>query len=217
MIATFSFNIAILAIMILIPLLYPEILPKSVMAATLIAPPLPPRAAPQPRVREAKPSRATATTDPFHVPKIPTLIASIKDAPPVVTGGDIQMGPSSPNGPIGNFISKLTTDTPQIAVLRVERKAPPKISAGVMAGQIITKTAPIYPAIARASRISGIVTLHAIISKAGTIEDLTVLSGNEMLRAAAVEAVKSWRYRPYLLSGEPTEVETTITVNFNIS
>ena len=59
------------------------------------------------------------------------------------------------------------------------------------------------------------VVLHAIISKTGTIESLQVVSGPEMLRASALEAVRQWRYKPYLLNGEPTEVDTAITVNFS--
>jgi len=79
------------------------------------------------------------------------------------------------------------------------------------------KTQPIYPAIARAAHQGGTVTLHAIISKNGTIEQLSVISGPAMLQGAAMDAVKTWRYKPYLLNGEPTEVDTTIMVNFNLN
>lgn len=68
--------------------------------------------------------------------------------------------------------------------------------------------------IARQARIQGSVQLRAIISKNGTIENLTVISGHAMLINSAIEAVKQWRYRPYLLNGEPIEVETEVTVNF---
>jgi protein TonB len=86
-----------------------------------------------------------------------------------------------------------------------------------MAGQIVSKTAPVYPAIARAAHVSGVVVLHAVISKTGAIESLSVVSGPEMLRASAVAAVQAWKYKPYLLNGDPTEVETTITVNFSFA
>jgi protein TonB len=59
--------------------------------------------------------------------------------------------------------------------------------------------------------------LHAIISKSGTIESLSVISGPVMLQSAAMDAVKTWRYKPYLLNGDPTEVDTTIMVNFNLN
>ena len=84
-----------------------------------------------------------------------------------------------------------------------------------MAGTIIEKTTPSYPPIAKAAHVSGAVVLHAIIGKNGAIQNLTVISGPEMLRASAVEAVQHWRYKPYLLNGDPTEVDTSITVNFN--
>ena len=81
----------------------------------------------------------------------------------------------------------------------------------------LQKTQPIYPPIAKAAHMQGTVTLHAIISKTGTIEKLEAISGPEMLKGAALDAVKSWRYKPYLLNGEPTEVDTTVIVNFNLN
>jgi len=81
-------------------------------------------------------------------------------------------------------------------------------------GNLIYRVQPNYPPLARQARIQGTVELRAIISKLGTIENLTVVSGHAMLVPAAVEAVKHWRYRPYLLDGNPIEVETEITVNF---
>jgi protein TonB len=84
-----------------------------------------------------------------------------------------------------------------------------------MAGQILSKPNPIYPPIAKQAHVQGAVVLHAFISKTGTIQKLSVVSGNPMLTNAAMEAVQNWKYRPYLLNGEPTEVETTVTVNFS--
>jgi protein TonB len=75
---------------------------------------------------------------------------------------------------------------------------------------------PTYPPIARAARISGTVVLQATISKQGTIQNLRVISGPPMLTQSALEAVKSWRYKPYELNGEPVEVETTVNVVFNL-
>jgi len=81
-------------------------------------------------------------------------------------------------------------------------------------GDLVYRVQPSYPALARQARIQGSVRLRAIISRSGTIENLSVLSGHAMLVAVAVEAVKQWRYRPYMLNGEAIEVETEITVNF---
>jgi protein TonB len=84
-------------------------------------------------------------------------------------------------------------------------------------GNLIRKVQPAYPPLARSARIQGAVVLQAVISKQGTIEDLSVLSGHPMLVQAALDAVRQWRYRPYILNNEPVEVETQITVNFSLA
>ena len=84
-------------------------------------------------------------------------------------------------------------------------------------GDLIRKALPVYPALARSARIQGIVILQAIISKQGTIENLKVLAGHPLLAPAAIDAVRQWRYRPYVLNNEPVEVETQITVNFSLA
>jgi len=93
---------------------------------------------------------------------------------------------------------------------------PVQISSGVAAGMILSKVTPVYPARAKAAHVQGAVILHAIISKEGTVEILDVISGNGMLANAALDAVARWKYKPYLLNGEPTEAETSITVNFSL-
>ena len=104
------------------------------------------------------------------------------------------------------------------AAPKVQAAAPKKvnISGGVAAGMLLQKTIPMYPPIAKAARVSGTVVLQATISKTGTIENLRVISGPAMLQQSALEAVKSWRYRPYLLNNEPVEVETTVNVVFSL-
>jgi protein TonB len=84
-------------------------------------------------------------------------------------------------------------------------------------GDLIRKVQPSYPPLARAARIQGTVLLQALISKQGTIEHLQLISGHPMLVQAAMDAVRQWRYRPYVLNGEPVEVETQITVNFSLA
>jgi periplasmic protein TonB len=101
-------------------------------------------------------------------------------------------------------------------VVKAAPKGPLTISAGVANGMLIHQTAPVYPQIAKAARVSGTVELQATISKAGAITDLHVVSGPAMLRQAAVDAVRTWRYKPYKLNSEPTDVETTINVNFTL-
>jgi protein TonB len=98
--------------------------------------------------------------------------------------------------------------------------APPRsvtVSAGVAVGLLIQKTPPIYPPIAKTARVSGTVVLEAAISKSGAIQNLRVVTGPEMLRQSALEAVRTWRFKPYKLNNEPTEIETTINVVFALN
>jgi periplasmic protein TonB len=98
----------------------------------------------------------------------------------------------------------------------VQSAKPVAISSGVATGMLIQRTPPIYPTIAKTARVSGTVELEATISKTGTIKDLRVVSGPTMLRQAAADAVRTWRYKPYKLNNEPTEVETTVNVVFTL-
>jgi protein TonB len=81
---------------------------------------------------------------------------------------------------------------------------------------LLYKTTPVYPAIAKAAGVGGTMVLAATISKSGLSENLRVLSGPPMLRQAALDAVRNWRYRPYLLNNQPVEVETTVNVVFSM-
>jgi TonB family protein len=92
-----------------------------------------------------------------------------------------------------------------------------QVERPVSQGLLITKVDPVYPPIARQARIQGTVLLRAVISKEGSIEELTLVSGHPMLVQAAIDAVKQWKYKPYLLNSEPVEVDTEIQVNFTLS
>ena len=86
-----------------------------------------------------------------------------------------------------------------------------------MAGSLLTHVNPVYPATARKAKIQGSVVLHAVIGKDGAITNLQTVSGPEELRQSANEAVRQWTYKPYLVNGEPVEVDTTITVNYSLA
>ena len=94
--------------------------------------------------------------------------------------------------------------------------SPAKVPSGVVAGQLLTHVNPVYPEAAKSAKIQGTVLLHAIIGKDGTIENLQVVSGPKELRPSALEAVRQWVYKPYLLNGETTAVETTININYSL-
>ena len=107
---------------------------------------------------------------------------------------------------------------PAVTVIPARLGRPSKlpVSSGVMAGRLLSAIRPVYPRIAIATRTEGTVIVTATIDTQGRIVGLQVLSGPQMLRTAAVDAVKEARYKPFLLNGEPTEVVTTITVNFRM-
>ena len=104
---------------------------------------------------------------------------------------------------------KVPTDT-TAAVKRV------RISAGVSGGLLVHRVQPVYPPEARQARIQGTVILRAIIDKEGKIANLQLVSGPKQLAPAAIGAVQQWRYKPYLLMGDPVEVDTEIQVNFQL-
>ena len=94
---------------------------------------------------------------------------------------------------------------------------PMRVSSGVMAGHLETKVAPVYPPEAKAAKVQGAIVLHAIVGKTGLVEELTVISGPEVLRSSALDAVRQWTYKPYLLNGNPVAVETMIVVNYMLN
>jgi TonB family protein len=116
-------------------------------------------------------------------------------------------------GVIGGIISSRpgTGPTSSGAPLRV------RVSAGVSQGLLIKRVQPDYPEAARKGGVEGTVVLKTMIDTNGDVEDVTVISGDPVLVPAAVDAVKRWKYKPYTLNGQPTKVETNVTVAFQLS
>ena len=121
-----------------------------------------------------------------------------------------------PGGQMGGVIGGIISSTP-VAVPKVAAPQRVRVSQGVSQGLLIRKVNPTYPPLARQARISGTVILRAVISKDGSIENLSLVSGHPMLAPAAIDAVKQWKYKPYLLNGEPVEVDTEVQVNFTLA
>ena len=217
-IGSFFAQAALVLLLILYPLFDPLALPKQSMERLLIAPP-PPRAAAPAEVRHATAPASThplpslqaqlraPTTIPAHTARDPG------DTPPPsgvvgIPGGDPGGVPGGiPLGPSSSVVVLAKPPTP---------KRPIQVSQGVAAGLLLGPIRPIYPPIAKAARIQGTVMIEATISRAGTIENLQVTEGPPMLRQAAIDAVAAARYRPFLLNGEPVEVQTSIRVIFSL-
>ncbi len=213
MVATFLLNGSVLFGLILIPLIYPEALPRCQALAFLLTAPAPPPA-PQPPPKQIQhPFNGRPEMQGTHLflpPMIPTAIGHF-DGPEQAASDSLNWdsGPGTPDAGTGVFVIRSMTP-----VVRAETKGPVRISSGVMEGSLLAKFMPVYPAIAKAAGVHGTVMLQATISKNGTIENVRAVSGPLMLQQAAMDAVKTWRYRPYLLNSEPVEVETTVNVVF---
>jgi periplasmic protein TonB len=218
---TFSFalQVIIIGVMVLIPLLFTEALPKAQLMMALVAPPPPPPPPPPPAaVHIVKQVQTDIVNGQLRTPtKIPKKVEMIKEeeAPPPMSGvvGGVPGGVpgGQMNGVIGGIISNAPMAVPKVAVQRV------RVSQGVTQGMVLHKVQPVYPPLARTARVQGTVVLAAVIGKDGTIQNLHVISGHPLLTQAALDAVKQWRYRPYILNGEPVEVDTQVTVNFTLS
>jgi protein TonB len=215
-------QVVFLGILILIPLIYTEALPKSMTATLLVAPPPPPPPPPPPvatQIVKVKPQVHLMDAGKLVAPKvIPKDVKIIKEEAPEMNAG-MQGGVpggvagGSMGGVIGGVIGGMGGAPP-----------PPKPTASrirqggsVQAALLINRVQPVYPPLARQTRIAGTVRLHAIISKQGTVESLEVLSGHPLLVRAAMDAVQQWKYKPTLLNGEPVEVDTTIDVIFSLN
>lgn len=147
-----------------------------------------------------------------------------EDAPPpmpVNDGGVVGGVPGGiPGGQLGGVIGGIVSATSSLsAVPKLVAPTPQRIriSQGVTKGLLIHRVEPPYPPLARQARVQGDVVLTAIIDIEGNIKNLQLVSGHPMLVPAAIESVKQWHYKPYLLNGQPVEVETTITVIFSLS
>ncbi|HEV8383594.1 MAG TPA: energy transducer TonB [Candidatus Acidoferrales bacterium] len=217
------FQILLLGVMILIPLIYTEALPKQMLTTFLVAPPPPPPPPPPPApvqkvVRPmAKLMQAGKLQAPTAIPKQVTMLK--EEEPPPDTGVGVVGGVpggvpgGQAGGVLGGIIGGVVSSLPP-----PPKAAPQRIRQGgnVQQAKLINMVRPVYPALARQARVSGTVRLHAIIAKDGTVSQLEVLQGHPLLVQAAQDAVRQWRYQPTLLNGEPVEVDTTIDVVFTL-
>ena len=213
---------ALALLIIAVPLLHPEILPMHAPILSLTPPPAPkaPQPPPPQHVHAALAS-TSAPSAPSASPAAPSIIRTLLPTAPVADEPAIpaSLGPTMMSNPSPLGIGDSRGNTLNVTATSTKPPAPAgplHISAGVTAGLLLAPIVPQYPAIAKAARVEGTVIIHALISRTGSIEQAQVLSGSPMLQNAALEAVKTARYRPYLLNGQPTEVDTTITINFRL-
>jgi protein TonB len=207
-------QVSALSVLILIPLIYTQALPKAMLATLLVAPPPPPPPPPPPVKDIIKPVARLIQSGKLMQPRaIPKDVAVFKEAelPPDVINNTNQSGVFGGIPGQGLVAGDPVPPPPKAA-------APARIKQGgeVTAASILTQTRPVYPPLARQARIQGTVVLHAIIDKDGQVAKLEVVSGHPLLVQSALDAVKEWRYKPTQLNGDPVEVDTTIQVTFTM-
>jgi protein TonB len=209
-------QISALLVLIVIPLIYTQALPKAMLATLLVAPPPPPPPPPPPVKEVIKPVARLIQSGKLMQPRaIPKDVAVFKEAelPPDVINNTNQ------SGVFGGIPGQGLMAESGLVVPPPKAAAPVRIKQGgaVTAASIITQTHPVYPSLARQARIQGTVVLHAIIDKEGKVAQLEVVSGHPLLVQSALEAVKQWRYKPTQLNGDPVEIDTTIQVTFTMN
>ncbi|MGZ5564656.1 MAG: energy transducer TonB [Chthoniobacterales bacterium] len=207
-----------LGTLLLIPLIYTDRLPFAQLQLPTFLP-SPPRQEipkPEPALRRRAISRVrnpfvSPTTipplnrEPDLIDNAPGLPDRIDSGPPIPTMPNMIIAPIIPPPPLPTHLAEPTSMKP-IAV-----------TSDIQSAKLIHKVIPVYPNLARNSRISGMVRLQATVSAEGTVEKLEVLSGNPMLVPAAVDAVRQWVYRPTILHNIPVEVIAPIDVIFTLS
>ncbi len=215
-----------LAIVVLVPLIYTEALPRAMLTTLLVAPPPPPPPPPPPAatpVVRVKPVARLMQAGVLRAPTaIPKNIAMIKEEelPPDVSAVGVVGGVpggvpgGQAGGVLGGILGGVASGGPP-----PPRETPRRIRVGgqVQQAKLISQPRPIYPPLAKQARIQGTVRLQAIIDKDGSIVQLEVVSGHPLLVQSAMDAVRQWRYQPTLLNGEPVQVVTTIDVVFTLS
>jgi protein TonB len=207
----------IISALIVIPLFHTDTLPKPQRVTMLYMPP----AAAASNVTSLPTPTSLARSTPTNM-RIPSAVHTPPEMPPppVDTAGGVIGG--VPGGVVGGIpggaLSEVLRSTGSVPVLATA-PAPKRIRvpAGMAEANLIHDVAPNYPPEAGRARIEGTVVLLAVIGKDGTVQDVRVKSGLQVLAQAAIEAVKQWRYRPYLVNGEPVEIDSQITINFTLS
>jgi protein TonB len=228
---SFVLQLFLIGLLLLLPLWFTDVLPKQQLLTLLEAPPPPP---PPPPPAASTPSTAKVVKVTSNIAngrlrtpsRIPSKVQMIKEdeaPPPVATTGGVAGGVPGgiPGGQLDGVIGGIISSSPSLAAVpRLSQPAPAvqrvRVSQGVTKGLLIYRVEPAYPPLAKQARIQGVVVMTALIDKGGNVQNLQVVSGHPLLAPAAIEAVKQWRYKPFVLNGQPVEVETTVTVNFRV-
>ena len=167
------------------------------------------------------PQQAVQSTAPAVNPNAIPLKApdSLAPEPPRDLPDTVPIGPNMIIGAAGDTVGDVIgpAPPPRRAVPPPAPPGPVRPGGNIRPPQKVHHVAPVYPPIAQAARVSGVVILEALIAEDGSVRNVTVLSSKPLLDASAIEAVRQWRFTPTLLNGVPVQVIMTVTVTFNLN
>ena len=208
----------------MVPLTYTQVLPITQLKTVLAAPVPPPTNPRKPsitvRAQSVAPPRAFNAEKLLTPLAIPKKIFDLAEmTAPQIGTSDVATDPNAiPYGIVGSVPGGVPPSSQQSdPAIKPPAKGPIRVGTGVSDAHLIRRAEPLYPTLARQSRVQGIVQFTAIISKEGNIENLHLVRGHPLLVKAAEDAVLQWKYRPTMLNGQPVEVITDIIMNFTLT
>jgi periplasmic protein TonB len=216
-----ALQLVLLLAVVVIPLFHTDPLPKRETLTMLYL--QPPSAAGSNATKLQAPKLASTYTPTSTGITAPVHKMQEAPPPPVATTGGVTGG--VPGGMVGGVpggaFSEMLNNAPSVPVLAKSPVQTPvkrmRIASRVAEANLIHDVAPQYPPEAGRARIEGTVVLMAVIGTDGSVKDVRVENGLPILAQAAIDAVRQWRYKPYMIDGEPVEVDSRITINFNLS
>jgi protein TonB len=219
-IGSVSLQSFLLMAVVVIPLFHTDPLPIKRNVTMLYLPPPPAASGNSVKFQAPRPVSYTATSS-----AIPNPVRKTQEAPATPggpTGGVVGGIPNGVAGGIpGGIFGGVLSSTPSVPVIAKMAEPTPvkriRVASRVAEANLIHDVPPQYPPEAGRARVEGAVVLLALIGRDGTIQDVRVESGLPILAKAAIDAVKQWRYKPYMIDGEPVEVDSRITINFTLS
>ncbi|HXJ39870.1 MAG TPA: energy transducer TonB [Bryobacteraceae bacterium] len=225
MAVSLTLQVGLVGIVLLIPLLHPEVLtprpetPVIYVPRVLAEVPVPVVV----QTRERVVRRSLTDLMPSTVRYAPRRIVDLADVPEGAVSAPVGMltGPTLPFDSFPALVIGTSVAPPPKPTVKIAEPPPPtapiRVSTSVQAALLTFGPKPAYPPLAKATRTQGSVRLQAVIATDGSIRDLHALSGHPLLVRAAIETVSRWRYRPTLLNGQAVEVITEVDVNFTLS
>jgi protein TonB len=221
---SFTAQALLVAALAIVPLLHPGLISPRAFDLPLAMPLTPPPVPPPPAVQPPRVRIPEITNTVMTAPTAAARIAHTTETPagPAPNAsGPITMGMSN-TSPFPNSLGPPNASHIAVAPSTgtgsgTASHGPRTVSTGVSAGLLLTPIRPVYPPIAVAARMGGTVTVEAVISTAGHVESAHAIAGPILLQAAAIDAVRNARYRPFTLNGQPTEVAATFSIHFNLN